>query len=113
MAVQGLDERKRFVIVIALTADSGDSALFAQQDEEGRKLGLTRAEIAAARRGFSFDFSTSKAIALALAREEGVLNDSRSQAMRAGIDTMTCAEIERMAAELAVIHSAKVCQNER
>lgn len=112
MVVHGLDERKRFVIIIALTAQSGDATLVAQQDEEGRKLGLTRAEIDAARRGFSFDFSTSKAIALALAREESVLKVSRNQAMRAGIDIMTCAEIERMAAELAVIHSAKVCQNE-
>lgn len=102
MPVHGLDERERCCIVMALTAGSSDDELVTQQAEQGRRLGLTRAEIDAARRGFSFDFRISKAIALALAREEEVLEDSRSQAIRAGIDKQTCVLIERMAAELNV-----------
>jgi len=111
MAAYELDERARFSIVLALTAGSGDRTLLGQQDAQGRGLGLTRAEIDAARRGFSFDYRTARAMALALAHEEGMRQDRRRQAIRAGIDRVACAEIEQMAAKLLPAPSAKGLQN--
>ena len=110
MAAHGLDERGRFCIVVALTAGSGDGEREARQDAQGRRLGLTRAEIDAARRGFSFDFCTSKAIALALARDQTIREHRRRDAIRAGIDNLACAEIERLAAKLLAAPFAKRTQ---
>lgn len=107
MAAHGLDEKGRFCIVVALTAGSGDRERQARQDAQGRRLGLTRAEIDAARRGCSFDFCTSKAIALALAQDEAIREHRRRDAIRAGIDNLACAEIERMAAKLLAPPIAK------
>lgn len=100
MAAHGLDEKGRFCIVVALTAAGINAERRARQDAQGRRLGLTRAEISAARRGFSFDFCTSKAIALALANDEATRECRRREAIRAGTDNLACAEIERMAAKL-------------
>ncbi|WP_312429771.1 hypothetical protein [Achromobacter sp.] len=107
MAAHGLDEKGRFCIVVALTAGSGNLERQARLDARGRRLGLTRAEIDAARRGFSFDFCTSKAIALALARDEAVRERRRHEAIRAGIDPLACAKIERLAAKLLAPSFAK------
>ncbi|WP_313699935.1 hypothetical protein [Achromobacter sp.] len=107
MAAHGLDEKGRFCIVVALTAGSSNPERRARQDAQGRRLGLTRAEIDAARRGFSFDFCTSKAIALALAQDEAIRVSRRRDAIRAGIDNQACAEIERMAVKLLAPPIAK------
>lgn len=110
MAAHRLDEKGRFCIVVALTAGSNTPERRARQDAQGSRLGLTRAEIDAARRGFSFDFCTSKAIALALASDEATRERRRHEAIRAGIDNLACAEIERMAAKLLAPPFAKRTQ---
>lgn len=89
-----LDARARLSIELALTATSGERHSMRRQDTDARALGMTGAEIDMARRGSSFDFQLSKAIALALAPS----NDRRTCAMKAGIDAQVCAEIEKMAA---------------
>lgn len=102
MAATGiLDEKLQFSIVLALTAASAGQELLSQQDELGRQLGMTRAEIKAARQGFSFDHRSSKAIALALASRTGSRRRQHSEALRAGIDAQSCMRIEKLAAELS------------
>ncbi|MBP2302723.1 hypothetical protein [Azospirillum picis] len=67
MAGVTLDERTRLSIEIALTAHSGCLPLLQRQDADASRLGMTDAEVDAARRGSSFDFSIAQATALALA----------------------------------------------
>ncbi|EJN07883.1 hypothetical protein [Herbaspirillum sp. YR522] len=113
MAATGIyDEKLRFSIVLALTADSPDRDLLWQQDERGRHLGMTRAEIKAARQGLSFDHRSAKAIALALACRAGSSRRQRGEALRAGIDAQACAIIERLAGEAAPWSSFERKQNE-
>ncbi|PWC32884.1 hypothetical protein TSO352_20005 [Azospirillum sp. TSO35-2] len=85
-------------IELALTAGSGDRPLLQQQDTAARRLGMTGAEIDAARRGSSFDFHTSQAIALALASNDEDRGSRRGRAVRAGIDGQACRKIEHLAA---------------
>jgi hypothetical protein len=62
------------------------------------------AEIDAAHRGRSFDLRTSRALSLALAavmRDGGRLSQERRQAVRSGIATEVCHEIESLAEDLA------------
>lgn len=106
MAAAGfIEEKLRFAIVLALTAGGTDAAVLLQQDERARQLGMTRAEVSAARQGFSFDYRTSKALALALAWRNGSARAQRGESLRAGIDAQTCARIERLAAELSTASS--------
>lgn len=89
-----LDARARLSIELALTANGGERHSTQRQDTDARALGMTGAEIDMARRGTSFDFQLSKAIALALAPND----ERRACAMQAGIDAQICADIEKMAA---------------
>jgi hypothetical protein len=88
-----LDARARLSIELALTAGRGDPIL-AQQEKDAKELGMTGAEIDMARKGSSFDFQLSKAIAVAL--EPTV--ERRECALKAGIDTRACTSIEKQAA---------------
>jgi hypothetical protein len=90
-----LNARVRLSVELALTASSGDAVLMPQQDENGRALGLTGAEIDLARRGSSFDVKIARAIAFALT----VCEETRIRARRAGLCERSCTEIERIAQE--------------
>jgi hypothetical protein len=90
-----LDRRARLSIELALTADRHDPPQRALQEAEARELGMSGAEIDAARRGWSFDVQTS--IALALATGDGDRRMERERALRAGITEKVCREIEMLA----------------
>lgn len=107
MAGFTFNERARLSIELALTAGSGNVPLLLRQDAEANRLGLTGAEVDAARKGSSFDFPISQAIALALASSDEERTVRRERAARAGIDGRTCLEIERLAAALLKPLSAK------
>ncbi|MGG7535929.1 hypothetical protein [Rhizobium sp. NLR8a] len=94
MAGFKLDARARLSIELALTAGRGDSDIAHQQEKDAKALGMSGAEIDMARKGSSFDFQLSKAIAVALAPDA----EHRERAMKAGIDGQTCADIEKLAA---------------
>jgi hypothetical protein len=87
-----LDGRMRLSIELALTAANPDP----HQDAAARALGMTGAEIDAARRGWSFDVRTSLALALAIACEN-TRRDRRARALKAGIPEAVCHEIEALA----------------
>lgn len=94
MAGSSIDPRVRLSIELALTATSGASpSLLAKQEEAGRALGMTGAEMDVARQGSSFDFKTSVAVSLAL----DACQESRQRALYAGLSVEACAEIERIA----------------
>jgi len=92
MARSPIDPRVRLSIELALTPDSAGPTLLAQQEEAGRALGMTGAEMDIARRGSSFDFNTSIAVSLAL----NACRETRQRALDAGLSEETCAEIERI-----------------
>ena len=107
MAGFTLNERARLSIELALTAGSGDVPLLLRQDADANRLGLTGAEVDAARKGSSFDFPISQAIALALASSDEDRAMRRERAAKAGIDGRTCLEIEHLAAALMKRPAAK------
>ncbi|QOZ13319.1 hypothetical protein [Bradyrhizobium sp. CCBAU 51765] len=101
-----LDERVRLSIEMALTAE-GHSSLRQRQDVEARGLGMSGAEIDAARRGRSFDAWTSIALALARAACQGddaELKNHREKVLSSGISEVTCQEIEEFAERVASPH---------
>lgn len=92
------DPRVRLSIELALTANNGSPSLLAKQEEAGRALGMTGAEMDIARRGSSFDFHTSIAVSLALSAR----GETRQRARGAGFSEETCEEIERIARSIRV-----------
>lgn len=103
-----LDERVRVTIGLALTANARDPLQRRQQDIEARRLGLSGAEIDAARRGWSFDVRTSIALALVTASSEDQLGVQRRRALKAGISEETCAAILALASNLERAASGKI-----
>lgn len=96
-----LNARMRLSIEFALTAESGDASGRRRQEAGAVRLGMTGAEIDAARRGRSFDVLTSLALALAIAARSAApdrLREARDRALGAGISADMCREIEAMAA---------------
>ncbi|MGV1768461.1 hypothetical protein [Rhizobium rhizogenes] len=93
MAGPPIDPRVRLSIELALTAYNASPSLFDKQEEAGRALGMTGAEMDVARRGSSFDFNTSIAVSLAL----NACSETRQRARCAGFSEETCEEIERIA----------------
>ena len=91
-----IDPRVRLSIELAHTGYNASRPLLAKQEEAGRALGMTGAEMDVARRGSSFDFHTSIAVSLAL--DAG--REPRQRAIRAGISEETCEEIECLALSL-------------
>ncbi|WP_144579339.1 hypothetical protein [Agrobacterium sp. DE0009] len=94
-----IDPRARLSIELALTGTNASKPLLAKQEEAGRALGMTGAEMDVARRGSSFDFNTSIAISLAL----NACRETRQRAIRAGVSEETCEEIERIALSLRAL----------
>lgn len=97
------DERVRLSIELALTAHSADPGRLSQQEETGRRLGMTGAEIDFARHGSSFDALTSIAMALAVASrspDQAALADARHRAIKAGISDEVYRQIAEAAAAL-------------
>ncbi|WP_368518558.1 hypothetical protein [Rhizobium sp.] len=92
MAGSSIDARIRLSIELALTGTNASKSLLAKQEEAGRALGMTGAEMDVARRGSSFDFETSIAISLAL----NACQETHQRALRAGLSEEACAEIEFM-----------------
>ncbi|MGO7733245.1 hypothetical protein ELG72_37525 [Rhizobium leguminosarum] len=93
MAGLPIHPRVRLSIELALTANNGSATLLAKQEEAGRALAMTGAEMDIARRGSSFDFNTSVAVSLAL----NACRDTRQRERGAGFSEETCEEIERIA----------------
>lgn len=98
MVGSSIDPRARLSIELALTGTNASKPLLAKQEEAGRALGMTGAEMDVARRGSSFDFNTSIAVSLAL----NACRETRQRAILAGISEETCEEIERIALSLRV-----------
>jgi hypothetical protein len=99
-----LDARVRLAIELALTAGSRDPSRLRLQEAEARKLGMTGAEIDAARRGTSFEVLVSLAVGLATAAgagDEKRLLSARNRALKAGIAEHICAEIEDLSNSVA------------
>lgn len=99
-----VDGRVRLSIALALADVGRGPPVPARWESEARTLGMCSAEIDAARRGRSFDLRTSWALSLALAavaRDGGRLSQERRQAVRSGIPTEVCREIEILAEDLA------------
>lgn len=92
MANSSIDPRIRLSIEMALTGPSASKPLLGKQEEAGRALGMTGAEMDVARQGSSFDFNTSIAVSLAL----NACRENRQRALHAGLSEETCAEIERI-----------------
>jgi hypothetical protein len=93
MAGLPTDPRVRLSIELALTANNGSPSLLAKQEEAGRALGMTGAEMDIARRGSSFDLHTSIAVSFAL----NDCRETRQRARNAGFSEEACEEIERLA----------------
>ena len=91
------EDRIRLSIELALTAK--DTQRQETQDAEARALGMSGAEIDAARRGRSFDAKTSIAMALAIASASGSseLAAERAKAQKAGFSEDECRLIEEFA----------------
>ncbi|MGN7755498.1 hypothetical protein [Sinorhizobium sp. 22678] len=92
MASSSIDPRIRLSIELALTGTNESKTLLEKQEEAGRALGMTGAEMDIARRGSSFDFNTSVALSLAL----NPCRETLQRALRAGLSEEACAEIERI-----------------
>lgn len=84
---------------MALTADRAVPALHRRQDGLAATLGMSGAEIDAARAGRSFDLRRSWALALALASREA-RPAVREHARRAGLCERACGEVEALADRL-------------
>lgn len=80
-----LSDRLWLQIEVALDQDSGGSATMASQDERADRLGLTRAEIDAARDGRSFDIQTAAAIDFARA----VVSHDQTRVFVAAVNAIT------------------------
>ena len=93
MVGSSIDPRVRLSIELALAGTSAGQSLLGKQEEAGRALGMTGAEMDVARCGSSFDFKISVAISLAL----DACQESRQRALYAGLSVEACAEIERIA----------------
>lgn len=100
MNASPLDERTRISIELALTAHSADASIHRQQDLRARALGLSGAEIDAARRGGSFDARTAIAVSLATATGQDPRRhrEQIGRARGAGISEQACADIAALAA---------------
>jgi hypothetical protein len=97
MAGSTLDGRLRLAIELALTSGDDDPLRRRRQEDRARGLGLSGAEIDAARGGRSFDAQTSIALALATARGDEERRRQRLRALKAGISADACREIEAFA----------------
>lgn len=97
-----LDARVRLSIELALTVGRADARQCQRQDSKARRLGMTGAEIDAARTGYSFDAITARAVALALAVRDGDPHRAwqRTRALEAGISREACRQIEELAFQL-------------
>lgn len=101
MTTAALTGRVRLSIELALTFATADPPWLQRQEETARRLGMSGAEIDAARRGRSFDARASLALALALAtsgRDGGCRRQARARALKAGFSDADCDEIGRLAA---------------
>jgi hypothetical protein len=103
-----LYKRTRLSIELALSAGNDDPVLFSQQEASAQQLGLTGAEIDAARRGWSFGVRTSVAVALAIASSEQEQLRQRQRALKAGLTMEACREIEHLAARFLALSSTGV-----
>jgi hypothetical protein len=105
-----LGERVKLSITLALTTDATDALHLREQEKDARRLGMSGADIDAARRGWSFDVQTSIALNLAMAaasRNKAARAKQRKRAVLAGIDETVCDGIERLAADIADASSVK------
>lgn len=100
MNTTDLDERTQMSIELAMTAASQDASLHPQQDVQARALGMSGAEIDAARHGGSFDARIAIAVALATAAGQDSQRHREQvvRALRAGLSEQACRDIQALAA---------------
>lgn len=96
-----LDERVRLSIELALSAATASPHQHRRQDEDARRLGLSGAEIDAARRGLSFDARIAVALALATTSDGPQCDVLRDRARKVGITGDVEGEIRAFAQGLA------------
>lgn len=96
-----LSARMIIEIEMALAGIHAPPALIESQAATARALGLSRAEIDAARRGRSFDARSASAVQLAIALSFGDkrrINAAQRAAAKAGLDRHEIADIAAVAA---------------
>ena len=96
-----------------MTAGTRDLTLHAQQDHRAQALGMSGAEVDAARRGWSFDVKTSIAIALAIASntDDEACEVQRRRAVHAGLTERACQDIETLARCFASDQCTGICRD--
>lgn len=95
-----VDKRIQVLVEIALTNDCGCIQMARRQEKVARRLGLTGAEVDAARAGRSFDVRSDAAVRLACAAQSSArsaVSEARNRAARAGFDESDLIAIERLA----------------
>lgn len=98
-----LDERTRISIELAMADDSQDAEFHQRQEIKARALGMSGAEIDAARRGWSFDARTCIAMSLAVVagKDPQRHREQVGRALRAGLSAQACHDIEALAARFS------------
>ncbi|WP_157220486.1 hypothetical protein [Flavisphingomonas formosensis] len=102
MSTPWLDALTCLSIEMALTGDRDDPVLHQRQNSQAARLGMSGAEIDAARAGRSFDLRRSRALALALASTDE-RDEVRERARQAGLCEQACREVERLAGQVRAI----------
>ena len=98
-----LDKRIGILVEIALTHDSDRSRTIERQEKAARHLGVTGAEMDAARAGRSFDVKSGAAVRLALAvqsQNRSAITAARERASQVGLNESDLAAIERLTAKI-------------
>lgn len=101
MVMTGLSQRLRLHIELAVTGDCNCADTRERQEKTARGLGMTGAEIDAARDGRSFDIRMTRALAVVRALRDADptrISHARELALQSGIDRDELAMIEQLAA---------------
>ncbi|HVJ53713.1 MAG TPA: hypothetical protein VM689_14695 [Aliidongia sp.] len=100
MSAKFLDRRLRLQLELSFAQDPGAETLLCPRETQARALGLTGAEIDAARAGRAFDVRAAGAMALCRAlrmADPTEIAAARQHASAIGIDAEEIVEIERLA----------------
>jgi hypothetical protein len=101
MVMTGLSQRLKLHIELAVAGDHACADTRRRQELVARGLGMTGAEIDAARDGRSFDIRMTRALAVVCALRDvdpTRIEHARELALQSGIDRDELAMIERLAA---------------
>ena len=93
MQISKLDVRTRLSIAMGLVGDQGSPTLIHQHDEVAAQLGMSGAEIDAARTGRRFDVRGTRALELVFAFQGRDHGNVQSPAIQSAIDEDACREM--------------------